>query len=244
MLGYFVLGVALLLSLLLIARWVVATDPRVLAKGVRYGGGAAAAGIALYLVVSGRWPYAMAALSAALPFILRWRMLRDRFRAASGPTPGKRSEVETRMLHMILDHDSGEMSGTVQVGAQAGRGLETLTFFELLGLREECRVEDPQSVSLLETYLERRYGADWRERAEGKEEAGASRGSGGRGPRKPSTAMSRAEAFEILGLEEGASREEIKEAYRRLMMKLHPDAGGTAYLAAKLNQAKDLLLGD
>ena len=244
MLGYFVLGVALLLSLLLIARWVVATDPRVLAKGVRYGGGAAAAGIALYLVVSGRWPYAMAALSAALPFILRWRMLRDRFRAASGPTPGKRSEVETRMLHMILDHDSGEMSGTVQVGAQAGRGLETLTFFELLGLREECRVEDPQSVSLLETYLERRYGADWRERAEGKEEAGGSRGSGGRGPRKPSTAMSRAEAFEILGLEEGASREEIKEAYRRLMMKLHPDAGGTAYLAAKLNQAKDLLLGD
>ena len=244
MLGYFVLGVALLLSLLLIARWVVATDPRVLAKGVRYGGGAAAAGLALYLMVSGRWPYAMAAFSAALPFILRWRMLRDRFRAASGPTPGKRSEVETRMLHMILDHDSGEMTGTVRAGAQAGRGLETLTFFELLGLREECRVEDPQSGSLLETYLERRYGADWRERADGKEEAGGPRGSGGGGPRRPSTAMTRAEALDILGLEEGASPEEIKDAYRRLMMKLHPDAGGTAYLAAKLNQAKDLLLGE
>ena len=242
MLGYFVLGVALLLSLLLIARWVVATDPRLLAKGVRYGGGAAAASLAVYLLVSGRWPFAMAALSAALPFILRWRMLRDRFRAASGPTPGKRSEVETRMLHMILDHDSGDMSGTVLTGAQAGRGLETLTFFELLGLREECRVEDPQSVSLLESYLERRYGADWRDRAEGKgEEAGGSRGGG---PRKPSTAMTRAEALDILGLEEGASPEAIKEAYRRLMMKLHPDAGGTAYLAAKLNQAKDLLLGE
>ncbi len=241
MLGYFILGVALLLSLLLIARWVVATDPRVLAKGVRYGGGAAAASLAVYLLVSGRWPYAMAALSAALPFILRWRMLRDRFRAASGPTPGKRSEVETRMLHMILDHDSGDMSGTVVAGVQAGRGLETLTFFELLGLREECRVEDPQSVSLLESYLERRYGADWRDRAEAKEEPGGPRGSG---RRKSSTAMTRAEALDILGLEEGAAPEAIKEAYRRLMMKLHPDAGGTAYLAAKLNQAKDLLLGE
>lgn len=241
MLGYFILGVALLLSMLLIARWVVATDPRVLAKGVRYGGGAAAAGLAVYLMVSGRWPFAMAALSVALPFILRWRMLRDRFRAASGPTPGKRSEVETRMLHMILDHDSGDMSGTVLAGAHAGRGLETLTFFELLSLREECRVEDPQSVSLLESYLERRYGADWRVRAEGNEETGGSRGSG---PRKPSTAMTRAEALDILGLEEGAAPEAIKEAYRRLMMKLHPDAGGTAYLAAKLNQAKDLLLGE
>jgi DnaJ-like protein len=240
-LGYFILGVALLLSLLLIARWVVATDPRVLAKGVRYGGGAAAAGLAVYLMVSGRWPYAMVALSAALPFILRWRMLRDRFRAASGPTPGKRSEVETRMLHMILDHDSGDMSGTVLAGAQAGRGLETLTFFELLDLREECRVEDPQSVSLLESYLERRYGADWRDRTEAKEEPGGPRGSG---PRKPSTAMTRAEALDILGLEEGVAPEAIKEAYRRLMMKLHPDAGGTAYLAAKLNQAKDLLLGE
>lgn len=240
MLGYFILGVALLLSLLLIARWVVASDPRVLAKGVRYGGGAAAASLAVYLLVSGRWPYAMAALSAALPFILRWRMLRDRFRAASGPTPGKRSEVETRMLHMTLDHDSGEMSGTVVAGAQAGRGLETLTFFELLSLRDECRVEDPQSVSLLESYLERRYGADWRDRAEAKEEEGGPRGGGGR---KPSTAMTRAEALDILGLEEGAAPEAIKEAYRRLMMRLHPDAGGTAYLAAKLNQAKDLLLG-
>lgn len=244
MIGYFVLGVALLLSLLLIARWVVTTDPRVLAKGVRYGGGAAAAGLALYLVVSGRWPYAMAALSAALPFILRWRMLQDRFRAARGPTPGKRSEVETRMLHMILDHDSGEMSGTVLTGAQAGRGLETLTFFELLTLREECRVEDPQSVSLLETYLERRYGADWRERADEREEGEAPRGGAGGGSRKPSTAITRAEALDILGLEEGASPEEVKEAYRRLMMKLHPDAGGTAYLAAKLNQAKDLLLDE
>ncbi len=241
MFGYFILGVALLLSMLLIARWVVATDPRVLAKGVRYGGGAAAAGLAVYLMVSGRWPYAMAALSVALPFLLRWRMLRDRFRAASGPTPGKRSEVETRMLHMILDHDSGDMSGTVLTGAQAGRGLETLTFFELLSLREECRVEDPQSVSLLESYLERRYGADWRDRTEGQEEPGGSRGSG---PRKPSTAMTRAEALDILGLEEGAAPEAIKEAYRRLMMKLHPDAGGTAYLAAKLNQARDLLLGE
>lgn len=53
--------------------------------------------------------------------------------------------------------------------------------------------------------------------------------------------MSRAEALSVLGLEEGASRDTILDAYRNLMKRVHPDRGGSDYLAAKLNQAKDVL---
>lgn len=63
--------------------------------------------------------------------------------------------------------------------------------------------------------------------------------------RKPSPlaepAMTRPEALAALGLEEGATPQEVKAAYRRLMLKVHPDQGGSEYLATKLNQAKDLL---
>ena len=56
------------------------------------------------------------------------------------------------------------------------------------------------------------------------------------------SAMSRAEAFEILGLKQGASEEEIKAAYRKLIANAHPDAGGSDWMAAKLNEAKQILL--
>jgi len=245
MVAYFLLGTALLLTFLMLARWTAAADPQVLVKGVRYGGGAAAAGLALYLVVSGRWPYALAAVSSALPFILRWRALWNRAKAAAGPRPGQRSEVETAMLRMSLDHDTGEMSGTVLAGTAAGRSLAQLSRAELLSLLAECEGRDPPSVSLLESYLERRFGGDWREEAAAGPEDERAAGAGStRGRPRASGAMSRSEAQQILGVAEGAGPAEIKEAYRRLMLKLHPDHGGSGYLAAKLNQAKDTLLGD
>lgn len=243
MVAYFFIGVALLLSLLLLAQGVATADPRVLVKGVRYGGGAVALGLALYLIVSGRWPYAMAAITIAWPFFMRWRALRDYLRTSAGPSQPRRSEVETAMLRMTLDHETGEMFGTVLKGSAAGRSLTSFTLSELLALIETCRSEDPPSIPLLESYLDRRFGPDWRASAAA---AGSSEGAKGdtRGRRKPSSAMTRKEALEILGLKEGATADQIKEAYRRLMTKLHPDAGGSSYLAIKLNQAKDLLLGN
>ena len=62
--------------------------------------------------------------------------------------------------------------------------------------------------------------------------------------RAPHPRMTRAEALEVLGLKEGASREEMQAAYKNLIRKVHPDApGGSGYLASKLNQAKQALLG-
>jgi DnaJ family protein C protein 19 len=55
--------------------------------------------------------------------------------------------------------------------------------------------------------------------------------------------MSRAEAYQVLGLKSGATEAEIRDAHRRLMMAAHPDHGGSDWLATRINQARDLLLG-
>jgi hypothetical protein len=234
--AYFMLGVGLLLTLLLLARRLATADPRLLAQGVRIGGGVAAAGLALFLIVSGRWPFAAMAASLALPLLSRWR--RSRGQAQSTAGAGSNSEIRTRLLHMTLDHATGEMTGEVLAGARVGRSLASLGLGELVDLLAECQIDDGEAVPLLEAYLNRRFGGDWQDEAERRAAAG-----GGQRPAAAAANMTRREALEMLGLEEGASREQIKEAYRRLMAKLHPDAGGSAYLAAKLNQARDLLLG-
>ncbi len=131
---------------------------------------------------------------------------------------------------MQLDHDSGEMWGRVLEGPFAGRELADLSPLDLLSVWRYCLSEDEQSARLIESYLDRRLGEDWRDEAEA--------------PAAGASSMTRDEAFEILGLEPGAGEEEIRRAYRSLMQKYHPDQGGSDYLAAKINQAKALLLGD
>ena len=141
------------------------------------------------------------------------------------------------MLRMTLDHDSGEVAGSVRRGRFEGRDLQDLSFRELLDLYVECQSEDEQSMNLLETFLDRVHGADWRERADAEFGGAAGDGSG-------KSAMTTDEAYEVLGLDTGASEDDVKEAHHRLMMKMHPDQGGSTYLASKINQAKDLLLGN
>jgi hypothetical protein len=156
-----------------------------------------------------------------------------RRQAARERPPRRSSEVETEFIRMRLDHVSGTMVGTVRRGPFQGRRLDELTQSELLGLWRQCRVEDEPGANLLEAYLDRLM-PEWR--------AGAAGGAGKTGPRT-ADAMTRAEAYEVLGLAPGASEAEVRDAHRRLMMKLHPDHGGSTYLAAKLNRARELLLG-
>ena len=237
MIAYFILGLCLLVGIIFLARWFVATEPRkvvVLARWVLAIIGLIVGG---YLLWGGFQAWAGLALFFMLPALMRWRMIWNRLKAAQGPSPGQASEVETRFFKMTLDHDSGVMTGLVKEGRFRDRALEDLSMEELVALWAECRAEDAQSAAVLEAYLDRTQGdASWREAA----------GRAGAGPRPPSGegAMTQEEAYEILGLQPGASPEEIHDAHRRLMQKIHPDRGGSNYLAAKINQAKDLLLGE
>ncbi len=239
MIAYSILGLCLLIGFLLIARWFIAAEPRKVVGVLRWT--AAGAGLVLggYLLWGGRQALAAISVPMLIPLLLRWRAIWNRIKAARGPSPGQSSSIRTRMLHMTLDHDTGAMEGVVAEGRFQGRSLGDLALEDLLALWRECRASDAQSTAVLEAYLDRLHGADWREAAgagpsgEGQQEPGAVPG----GP------MTREEAYDILGLSAGAAPEEIRGAHRRLMQKLHPDHGGSNYLAAKINQAKDLLLG-
>jgi hypothetical protein len=147
----------------------------------------------------------------------------------SSPGTGRRTEVHTAFLKAWIDHGTGDVGGTVLSGRFAGRTLDRLSDSELLDLHEECRA-DADSVRVMEAYLDRRLNVDWRTAREPP-------------PRGPRSDMTRAEALAVLGLAEGASEEEIRAAHRRLIRRTHPDAGGTADLAARINRAKDVLVG-
>ncbi len=242
MIAYFLLGVSLLAGLILLGFWFVRTEPKKVVSFMRWVLAIFGLIVVGYLIWGGRHALAILALPLLLPLLRNWRAIRARLRAARGPSPGQASEVETRFLRMTLDHDSGEMTGRVTEGRFAGRALEELELDDLIALWAECRAEDAQSAAVLEAYLDRTQGETWRDAATG---SGAG-GRGGAGPRASTGAgaMSQEEACDILGLEPGASRAAIHEAHRRLMQKVHPDHGGSNYLAAKINQAKALLLGE
>ncbi|MEE2981349.1 MAG: molecular chaperone DnaJ, partial [Pseudomonadota bacterium] len=148
------------------------------------------------------------------------------------PSPGQSSDVETEYLKMVLDHDSGEMTGTVLKGDFASRDLDGLGLDQLLDLFETCLAADEKSAQVLEAYLDRSRHTEWRDAMDSRQ------GGGNRGA--PMTAE---EARDILGVGADAGDDKIKEAHRELMKQNHPDHGGSTYLAAKINQAKDLLLG-
>lgn len=144
------------------------------------------------------------------------------------------SRVRTAVIEMALDHRTGAMTGQVLAGPKAGMSLDALDVPALLELRAIC---DAQSLALLEAYLDRRAPA-WRQHAQGDaggRDMGGAAGAGG--------AMSEEEAYQVLGLEPGADAASVRAAHRALMKKLHPDHGGSSYLAAKINRAKDVILG-
>ncbi len=207
-------------------------DPKQAARVLRAIGGAAALIFAGFLLLRGE-------IGVAVPVglfglgLLGWVSLWPAtFGARTQKSSGQTSRVSTDYLEMELDHDSGAMHGRVLKGQLAGAALDGLDRATLINLWGGI---DPDSRDLLAAYLDRRE-PGWREHAQG--DAGA-----GGGPRpSPSGKMTEEEAYQVLGIQPGASAEDVTRAYRSLMKKLHPDQGGTTYLAARVNEAKDVLL--
>jgi hypothetical protein len=190
----------------------------------------------LLLVVRGQFGLAGALASVLLGLAAKGQAhpFASAFRAAGfGPKAARVSAARSATIEMRLDLDTGAISGSVLAGPYQGRALASLDRPECLRLLEICERDDPEGARLLETYLDRRF-SSWREAHEG--EPQSRRGAGASG------AMTRDEAYEVLGLAKGAGGEEIIRAHRALMKKFHPDHGGSTALAARVNQAKDVLL--
>lgn len=209
----------------------------------------AVGGVLLVLLLTGRLHWLFALVAAAVPLLFRLlpllryapflRNLYQRFQAkkqnSDGPSSGQTSTVQSRFLRMALNLDSGDMDGEVLEGQFKGRSLSSLALEQLLMLLQECRV-DQESTALLMAYLDRQH-EDWRDQADAGQ--GAEHDDPGA---VGSSNMTIKEACDILGVEPGASEQDVVTAHRRLMQKLHPDRGGSTYLAAKVNLAKELLL--
>ncbi len=239
MIAYLLLGLCLLIGLFLLVHWFVGTDPSQVKRALKWVLVFLGVALIVWFALAGRQALVVLALPALIPVLMRLRGAWQRLKAFSGPRPGQSSGVSTRFLRMSLDHESGEMDGIVLEGKFKGHALRDLEVGSLIELWRECRAEDEQSADVLEAYLDRVHGETWREPAgaESERDSRAGRRAESRAP------MTREEAFEVLGLEPGAGEDEIRAAHRRLMRHAHPDHGGSNYLAAKINQAKDLLLG-
>jgi len=233
---------ALLLALLsfaaiaLVVAWLLRANPSSLARAIRVmmvilgGVGVGAMLIFGLRFLPGLLPELMGLAGIAITALIA-RAVRNRPSGGfSAPGTGQRTEVNTTFLQAWIDHTTGDVGGTVLAGRFAGRTLDVLTDAELLALQAECAA-DADSLRVLEAYLDRRLGADWRNARSAPP------------PRGPGTDMSRDEALAVLGLSAGATEEEIKAAHRRLIQRMHPDVGGSAELAARINRAKDVLLG-
>lgn len=227
---FFLFGLAALVLALFLMGGFTRANPTAMARQIRLAGGALALGAAAIFLVRGA-PGVAVLLGSLGTWLLGWNGGMPTWRGPARKTPGQMSTVTTDHLEMQLDHDSGAMSGRVLKGMFAGRDLETLKPAEVALLWHDCRFVDPQSAQLLEAYLDRVH-PTWRE--------DISRGE--RQMRDNDGRMQPDEAYEILGLKPGATDEEIRRAHRDLMLKLHPDRGGSTYLAAQVNEAKDVLL--
>lgn len=234
---YFLAGCAVLVLLIIVGRLFASIDPRRLAGVIRKAGGVAALAAAGFLIVRG-------ALPLAIPLaVFGFALIRGSGLGLGGPfgsankTPGQKSHIKTDRLEMELDHDSGHMEGKCLSGRFAGRALSTLSDTELMELLAELQHDGAPEAAVMEAYL------DWRLPGWRGQESEAEERTEKRRRRAGSNRMSAEEAYAVLGIGRDASEEDIRQAHRRLMMKMHPDQGGSTYLAARINEAKEVLLG-
>ena len=232
----FILAIAIIASLVYITRRINQLPPKARKKASVTLGLTLIALLVLYLTVTGRLHWIGAALTGVLvllrqllPLLIRFIPTWLSYRGSSiGSGSSKTSTVESRFIRMNLDHETGKMSGEVLSGEFEQWELDEMERPQLESLLSYCSKNDPDSARLLESYLTQRFPDESFDNQQPYSES--------------SSQMQRAEALSILGLEGEPDSEAIVSAHRHLMQKLHPDRGGNDYLAAKINQAKDILL--
>lgn len=251
-----VIGVLALIGLIFVGQLFAGADPKVLARNMRYTGAGLLGLAALALVTVERDGLAFLAGSMAWGLFTGGRVLPFGWwghggighRPQRGPSSGgnsgsagQTSRVRTAWLELELDHETGTMRGTVLDGRHKGRPLSRMSQSALVDFYREAAA-DPESARLIETYLDRRFGSGWRTASQSSSEGDARSRRRDRAHARPDNGMTRAEAYAVLGLAPGASADSIRAAHRKLMLQNHPDRGGSSYLAAKINEAKDVLL--
>lgn len=231
--SYVFLGGIALLATLAAYGYLKKLDRGTLFRGLRWlvvGGGAL---IAVLLLIARRIDLALFVGAAAFSV---WRTGRLGPISLDGGAAeaGNISKVRSQYFAMELDHDTGAVSGRVLTGQFAGRDLMDLGEHDTRQLIMEIET-DPDSISLLESWLDANR-AGWREYFAQTDAAGNA------GEQQDELRDARAEAYEVLGLKPGATDDEIRAAHRELMKAVHPDHGGSSYLASKINEARDRLL--
>lgn len=236
---YLILGIVLLAALILAGQWFINSEPKKILHSLKWIAYVVGGLFVLFFILSGRFMMLFWLLPVLLPWLMRARAAartaKNFSRMASGGSSGTGSEVSSEFLEMHLDHDSGEMDGMVRKGLHNGLQLSSLSLDELVDLYETYAIQDVESARLLAAYLDRTH-AEWRgntDQSSYQNDEPQNRSSG---------SMDRAEAFRVLGLEDDADEAAIKAAHHRLIAELHPDRGGSAYLASKINEARDVLL--
>lgn len=227
MLAYFIIGIAVLAALIIGGNAIANADPKKLLRAFRIAFAIIFAALAAFFAYTGRFQFAPPLALAAI-FLLKRNPLFGR----SAPSSGQQSDVKTDWLHATLDHDSGDMDAIILKGEFEGRKLSDLSHDQLRTLYEMLK-DDEQNAAILMTFMERNFSGSSENQENGNKQRSNDSSQSG---------MSQSEAFEILELQPGSSDIEIKAAHKKLMKKFHPDHNGSAYMAAKLNQAKDILL--
>ncbi|MEK4034509.1 DnaJ domain-containing protein [Methylocystis sp. IM3] len=209
-------------------------SPAFLARLLRRGGGFLLMALGGLLLARGRLDFGIG-LGATGLWLMSLGSQTGMRNAGSGG--GGVSRVRSAMIEMELDHATGAIRGMILAGKDEGKRLDALTRPALLQLYNICLRDDPEGARLLEAYMDRRF-SGWRAAGDPHRNAG----SGGETGARRSGTITEDEAYEILGLKKGAAAADIARAHRDLMKKLHPDLGGTTDLAARVNEAKDVLM--
>ena len=229
--------IAVLVGLGLLCYLFIKTPAARLKRFLFWGVGILSVGVLIFLLYRLSGSFIWSWIVFLIPLILRWRgliqQIRNAAKTVSGPTKDQVSSVHTEFLEMSLHHDTGEMSGLIKKGEKTGQRIESLNLNQLFELLDEAK-SDATSIQLLERFLDKKFDENWRDKYQGTRH----------NSHHNAATIDRPQALDILGLTDPVTREEIKEAHRRLMLANHPDRGGSTFLATQINEAKDFLLED